>query len=88
MSSPRSATVPSTWLPELTNRRVVYVLLALGLAGALAELVSTVFVPRLVLDLTVLAAGAFGLVRRRQAERHASAALQLASAGAAAMVRS
>jgi hypothetical protein len=68
MSAPRSIAFPSTWLPELANRWVVHALLALGLVGALAELVSTVFVPRLVLYLLVLAIGAVGLVRRRRAD--------------------
>jgi len=45
-------------LPELTNLGVVYILLSLGLIGALTELVSTMFVPRLVRYLTVLAVGA------------------------------
>ena len=73
MSLPSPVTAPSNWLPERTHLGGVYVLLALGLAGTLAEVVSTVFVPRLVLDLTVLAVGVFGLVRCRRAQRRASA---------------
>jgi hypothetical protein len=61
----RLASAASPWLPERANRGVVHALLALGLAGLLTELLSTVFVPRLVLYLVVLAAGAVGGFRRR-----------------------
>jgi hypothetical protein len=87
MSSPRPATASPSWLPELTNRGVVYVLLALGLIGTVAEVASTVFIPRLILDLMVLAVGTFGLIRCRRAVRRAPAALQFASEAAVAIAR-
>jgi hypothetical protein len=60
----RLAIAASPWPPELANRGVAHALLALGLAGLLAELLSTMFLPRLVLYLVVLAAGAIGSVRQ------------------------
>jgi hypothetical protein len=63
--SSRLASAASPRLPGLANRGVVLALLALGLAGLLTELASAVFLPRLVLYLVVLAAGAVGGFRRR-----------------------
>lgn len=74
MFSPRPVPAASSWLPEPANRGVVYALLALGLAGMVTELVSTAFIPRLVLYLAVLSAGGVGLVRCRRAERRRDAA--------------
>ena len=62
-------------LSALSNRGGVYAVLALGLAGLLTELVSAVFVPRLVLYLTVLAFGVVGVVRRRRAAPRSAAAI-------------
>jgi hypothetical protein len=74
MLPPRPVPAASSWLPELANRGVVYALLALGLAGMLTELVSTTFIPRLVLYLAVLSFGVVGLVRCRRVERRRNAA--------------
>jgi uncharacterized membrane protein YbhN (UPF0104 family) len=61
--------------PGRADRGVAYAVLALGLAGLVTELASAVFVPRLVLYLTVLAFGVVGFVRcRRAAPRRAAAA--------------
>lgn len=72
-SVPTSRT-DSRWFPELDNRALVYVLIALGLAGMLVEMASTRFAPRMVLHLMVLAFGALGLIRRRRAhlQHHAA----------------
>jgi hypothetical protein len=59
--SPRPAAAAPLGLP---GRGLAHALLALGLAGLLTELVSTVFLPRLALFLVVLAAGAVGSLRR------------------------
>jgi uncharacterized membrane protein YeiB len=75
MSSLR-APAASFWPLELGNRGLVYALLGLGLAGMLTELPSTIFVPRLVLYLMVMALGVVGLMRCRRAERrHGTAPL-------------
>lgn len=52
------------WLPELDSRGLSYLLLGLGVIGGAAELVTSPFVPRLVLYALVCAIGAFGLIRQ------------------------
>lgn len=69
MLPPGPVPAASPRLPELVNRGVVLALLALGIAGLLTESLSTVFLPRLVLFLTVLAFGTIGFVRCRRTER-------------------
>jgi hypothetical protein len=67
MSSPRTvAASDSRWLPELDHRGLVNMLLVLGLTGMVAELASTMFVPRMVLYMLALAAATVGLVRRQR----------------------
>ena len=68
---PRTMQHPTTWIPELNNPAIVYLLLALGTLGTLAELTSTTFIPRLVLYVLALSAGLVGLHRRRAALRRA-----------------
>lgn len=70
----RSIPAPSCRTPALANRGGVYTVLALGLAGVLTELVSAVFIPRLVLYLTVLAFGVVGFVRCRRAAQPSATA--------------
>lgn len=71
MSSTRSLTAASAsrWFPELDHRGVAYGLLVLGITGMFAELMSTRFVPRMVLYLVTLSAAAVGLVRSRRARQ-------------------
>jgi hypothetical protein len=52
-------------LPELDNPGLARVLLIIGLIGTVVELASSLFLPRLLLFVLVLGAGALGLVRRR-----------------------
>lgn len=61
--SSQSIPASSPRLPALGDRGVVYAVLALGLAGLITELVSAVFLPRLVLYLMVVAFGVVGVVR-------------------------
>jgi membrane-bound ClpP family serine protease len=58
-------------LPELAHRGIAFVLLALGVVGLFTELVSSAFVPRLVLFLIVLTFGAIGLARCRRIDQRA-----------------
>jgi hypothetical protein len=69
----QSIPAPSSRLSALSNRGGVYAVLALGLAGLLTELVSAVFVPRLVLYLAVLVFGGVGVVRCRRAAQRSAA---------------
>jgi hypothetical protein len=71
MLPPRSVLAASPRLPELAHRGIAYVLLALGVAGLLTEVVSSAFAPRLVLFLIVLTFGAIGLARSRRADQQA-----------------
>ena len=71
MFSPRSIPAGSPRLPELANRWIAGVLITLGLAGFLTEVVSTAFAPRLVLFLIVLGFGVIGSVRCRRTEHRA-----------------
>ena len=71
MSPPRSVPVASPQSPELAHRGIAFVLLALGVVGLFTELVSSAFVPRLVLFLIVLTLGAIGLARCRQIDQRA-----------------
>lgn len=71
MLPPRSVPAASPRLPELAHRGIAHVLLALGVVGLLTEVVSSTFVPRLVLFLIVLAFGAIGLARCRRPDQRA-----------------
>jgi hypothetical protein len=64
-----------TWLPELENRGLAYLLLGLSFVGGTTELATTAFVPRLALYALVLAVGAFGLIRRSRRARLARISL-------------
>ena len=59
----RSVTPSRRWLPELDNPLIVLALVALGGAGALAEVLATPYAPRLVLFLVAFALGALGAFR-------------------------
>lgn len=74
MPSSRPVPASSSWLPDLANPGAVYALLALGLAGMLTELLSTMFARRLVLYLLVFSFGVARLVRHRRADRRRQAA--------------
>ena len=71
MFPPRSIPAASPRLPELANRWIAGVLITLGFAGFLTEVVSTAFAPRLVLFLIVLAFGVIGFVRCRRIDQRA-----------------
>jgi hypothetical protein len=66
-----------TWLPELENRGLDYLLLGLSFVGGATELATTAFVPRLVLYALVLAVGAFGLIRRNRRARRTRVQVKL-----------
>jgi uncharacterized membrane protein len=71
MLPPRSVPAAPTQLPALASRGVACAMLALGVVGLLTEVISSAFVPRLVLFLIVLTFGAIGLVRCRLTDQRA-----------------
>ena len=56
-------------LPELDSLGLASFILGLGFVGAVTELATAAFVPRLVLYALLFASGAFGLIRRNRRAR-------------------